>query len=190
MTTTPTLWKTFSANFDSHLGLQSDPSVTHFADGSFLVAWTDDFKGTSAGTDIFAQRFDAEGIAKGDAFQLNTRSTARPESDVKIAALPDGGFVVAYYVDDSKGAGDIVIERRDGSGRVVHTDTLDEASVFEIAVAANGDYAVQFGQNYDDGLSIGINYDPDVYGFVYDFDTNQRSDRVFARTGLNSIGPW
>lgn len=173
MTTTPTLWKTFSANFDSHLGLQSDPSVTHFADGSFLVAWTDDFKGTSAGTDIFAQRFDAEGNARGSAFQLNTLSTARNQSVPSIAALPDGGFIVAYGADGS--VDNIVIERRDASGRVVFTDTLNDVGgpIGRIAVSANGDYAIQFVQEFGD-------FDQDVYGFIYDFETNTRSSRIEA----------
>ena len=190
MTTTPTIWKTFTANIDSLPGLQSDPSVAHLADGSFLVTWTDDTKGVSAGTDIFAQRFDAEGIAQGSSFQINTSSTTHNEFGAQVAALPDGGFVIAYAygVDDSEF--DIVIERRDASGRVVHTDTLDDVVPgfgFDIAVAANGDYAVQFVQTYDDGIPLTVGYETDVHGFVYDFETNTRSHR-FA-TAVNEDAP-
>ena len=179
MTTTPTIWKNFTANFDSLPGLQLHPSAAAFADGSFIVTWTDDTKGSSPGADIFAQRFDAEGNAQGGAFQINTVSTARQEFPAHVAALPDGGMVIAYAVNNS--TEDIVIERRDASGRVVHTDTLNDVlnsfGGFGIAVAANGDYAVQFVQEYDDGIPIIASWDQDVHGFVYDFETNARSKR-------------
>lgn len=179
MTTTPTVWKNFSASLNSVLGQQTAPAAMYFADGSFLVTWTDDNAGPGAGHDITAQRFDAEGIALGDAFQLNTVSTARNESYSKVVALPDGGLVVAYAVDGSES--DIVIERRDASGRVVHSDTLDDVLLgfggFNLAVAANGDYAVQFVQSFDRGIPLVADFDQDVHGFIYDFATNIRGPR-------------
>ncbi len=182
MTTTPTIWKTFTANIDSLPGLQLHPSAAYFADGSFLVTWSDDTKGTSAGADIFAQRFDAEGNVQGSSFQINTVSTAHQEFPAHVAALPDGGMVIAYAVNNS--TEDIIIERRDASGRVVHTDTLNDVLLsfggFDIAVAANGDYAVQFVQEYDDGIPFVVGWDQDVHGFVYDFETNTRSKRFEA----------
>ncbi len=188
MTTTPTIWKNFTSNFDSEPGRQGDPSVAYFADGGFLVTWTDDTKGASSGLDIIAQRFDAEGNAKGSSFQINTVSTAGHQSISRVAALPDGGLIVAYAVFGSED--DIVIERRDASGRVVFTDTLDDVFIgfgeFDIAVSPNGDYAIQFVQHNDDDIPIGANYDPDAYGFVYDFATNTRSTRFEAAANYDS----
>ncbi len=180
MTTTPAIWKTFTANIDLLPGVQSNPSVTHFADGSFLVTWNDDTKGVSPGTDIFAQRFDAEGNAQGSSFQLNTALTIDNEFGAQVATLPDGGLVIAYALDDT-----IMVERRDVSGRVVFTDALNDVVGnlgFDIAVGATGDYCIQFVQRFD--TTLGPDFDRDAFGFVYEFETNARGER-FA-TGRNA----
>jgi Ca2+-binding RTX toxin-like protein len=180
MTTTPTIWKKLAANVNALAGLQDLPSAATFADGGFLVTWTDDANGASPGFDLFAQKFDAEGNAKGGAFQLNTLTSSGGEFGGQIVALPDGGFVYAYA---KEGSNKVYLERRDATGRVVFTDVLDDAifGEFRIAAGANGDYSVQFVEHYPEPFSV--DWDPDVFGFIYDFETNARSARF--ETGRN-----
>ncbi|CAN5254877.1 hypothetical protein BH10PSE7_BH10PSE7_28570 [soil metagenome] len=182
MTTTPTIWKSFTANFDSLPGIQFAPSATALANGKMLVTWSDETKGSTSGYDIFAQVFDAEGKAAGSSFQLNTVSTARDEMVSKVAALPDGGFVFAYAIEDPDTLDDtLIVERRDASGHVTFTQTLKDVGTFfgfDLAVGANGDYSVQFAQFFDEPLAI--DDDLDAFGFIYDFDTNVRSERYSA----------
>jgi Ca2+-binding RTX toxin-like protein len=189
MTTTPIIWKSFTANLNALPGSQHSPSVTALANGDLLVAWSDDTAGTSPGFDVFAQVFSAEGAAKGQAFQLNTVSSGNGEFGGKVAALPDGGFVVVYAIATSapvfEGV-DLVVERRDASGHVVFSQTLHDTyttgSTYDIAVAANGDYTVQFMQYFDSSLATDT--DVDAFGFIYDFDTNARGTRF--STGRNA----
>lgn len=189
MTTTPTIWKSFNANFDSVAGSQFAPSATVLANGKMLVTWSDDTKGSSPGYDIFAQVFDAEGNAAGSAFQLNTVSTGGDELVSKVAALPDGGFVFAYAVENPDSLDDtLIIERRDASGHITFTQTLKDVGTFfgfDLAVGAGGDYSVQFAQFFEE--SFGTDDDLDAFGFVYDFNTNARSERYSAgRNASNS----
>ena len=57
MTTTPTIWKNFTANADALAGDQYSPSATPLANGKFLVTWIDRENGLSPGFDVMAQLF-------------------------------------------------------------------------------------------------------------------------------------
>ena len=186
MTTTPTIWKSFTANLNSLAGVQLSPAATALADGRFLVTWTDDTSGASPGYDQFAQFFDAEGNPKGQSFQLNTASTANGELKGKIAALPDGGFIHIYASslgdsDATFDGRDLTVERRNAFGTVVFTQTLHDVPIgfgYDVAVGANGDYSVQFTQYFDSPLAFDT--DLDAFGFIYDFETNVRGERFSA----------
>jgi hypothetical protein len=69
-------------------GIVSDPT------GNFVVVW---YQGRmeSAGTDVYAQRFESSGIAVGDAFRVNTVAT-NLNSYPSIAPIASGGFVVVW----------------------------------------------------------------------------------------------
>ena len=76
---------------------QSKPSVAKLASGGFVVVW-DDLSKTGADTDLTAVRgqlFDAAGRKVGDEFLVNT-AVARSQTDSKVAALANGGFVVTW----------------------------------------------------------------------------------------------
>ncbi|MBT7759690.1 MAG: tandem-95 repeat protein [Rhodospirillaceae bacterium] len=85
-------------------------SVDALKDGGFVVSWT------SAGQDgsglgIFAQRYDADGDAVGDEFQVNT-ATDSDQNHNGVTGLADGGFVITWSSanvdgsDDFGGVGD------------------------------------------------------------------------------------
>ena len=64
------------------------------ADGDFVVAWQ------SAGQDgcsygVYAQRFNAAGVAQGSEFQVNTYTTDNQAAS-SVAMDADGDFVVAW----------------------------------------------------------------------------------------------
>ncbi len=79
-------------------GTVSDPAVAQLADGRWAVAWTGSNDGSNAG--VYAQLFDAAGIAQGGAF-LASDQIYDTQYQPEIAALADGGFAIAYYEDDS-----------------------------------------------------------------------------------------
>ena len=104
------------------------PSVTGLAGGGFVVAWHE----TPAGggdTEVRFRRYDATG-ARLDASPVLI-DTAGINRDVEVAALPDGGFVVAYE-DTSWGNG------KDITARIYNADGTARTDWLHVNAAANG----------------------------------------------------
>ena len=73
---------------------QQAPSVTSLADGGFVVTWESSGQdGSSWG--IYGQRYNAQGVAQGSEFQINT-TTASTQQAPSVTSLADGGFVVTW----------------------------------------------------------------------------------------------
>jgi hypothetical protein len=73
---------------------QRYPAVGMDDDGNFIVTWQSAFQDGSA-FGIFAQHFDAAGVAKGAEFQVNSYTTA-DQFYSAVAMDGDGDFVVAW----------------------------------------------------------------------------------------------
>ncbi|MES2444127.1 MAG: putative Ig domain-containing protein [Pseudomonadota bacterium] len=109
-------------------GSQFDPVVTQLANGDYVVVWTaiNDAQDGSL-TGVYLQRFNADGVPQGDETQVNTYTDDLQE-DPAVAALSDGGFVVAWKS-----------YRQDGDSDGVYSQRYDAAGVpqgGEIRVAA------------------------------------------------------
>jgi Ca2+-binding RTX toxin-like protein len=159
-------------------GAQQDSKVVALAGGGFAVVWTD-----SSGlygdpdTAIVAQLFSDEGVPAGPALLVNT-ATGNSQLSPAVAALPDGGFVVAW--EDDSGVGDpsalgIKAQLFDGNGGRTGGEILVNSSTpdFQFAPAVTalaqggfliawGDFASRpsgaevFGQYFDDsGNKVG-----------------------------------
>ena len=79
------------------VGKQDRPAVAAAADGSFVVVWQGedvDDKG------VFGRRFDANGVAVGSEFAVNTTTEAK-QDDPDVAAADDGSFVVVWRSPDA-----------------------------------------------------------------------------------------
>ncbi|HEY6815169.1 MAG TPA: cadherin-like domain-containing protein, partial [Croceibacterium sp.] len=74
------------------LNEQSYPTVTTLADGGMVVTW---MSYDSGSYDIYARKFDAQGVAEGDELRVNT-VTANSQLYSSTAALSDGGFVITW----------------------------------------------------------------------------------------------
>ncbi len=97
------------------IGDQWNPAITSLAGGGFVVTWQSDGQDGN-GEGIFAQRFDADGVAEGAEFQVNTQ-TALGQLRPTITGLADGGFVVTWQSDDQDGDGfGIYGQRYDATG--------------------------------------------------------------------------
>ena len=70
------------------------PAVTALADGGFVITWTSDGQDGS-GYGVYAQRYDAAGVAVGGEFQVNTY-TSGSQYQPSVTAHLGGGFVVAW----------------------------------------------------------------------------------------------
>jgi hypothetical protein len=146
-------------------GHQYEPDVAMFADGSFVVVWRDDNGLDGSGTATFGRRFDAAGVALGDAFLVN-ENTAGSQYQPKVTALSTGGFVVAFYNDTGEYWGDTYIREFDAAGNPVDSDRRVNAdsgaayrSQYEPAITdlGNGNFVVAWrADNNADGSASGI----------------------------------
>jgi hypothetical protein len=75
-------------------GQQMNPALATFPSGGFVVAWQSKSQ-ISPWTGVFGQRFAADGSKLGPEFQIGTLTNSS-QTAPSVAALPNGGFVVAY----------------------------------------------------------------------------------------------
>ena len=92
---------------------QVRPSITALSNGGFVVAWQS--SDSVGGYDIYAQRYDAEGVAQGSEFRVNTYS-ANGANNPSITALKNGGFVVTWMSSELDGSSSIYAQRYDANG--------------------------------------------------------------------------
>ena len=76
------------------LGSQSAPSVASDAAGNYVVAWTGE-NPLGTDTEVYAQRYNAAGVAQGTEFRVNTITTKSQDSPT-VAMDEVGDFVIAY----------------------------------------------------------------------------------------------
>lgn len=90
------------------------PDIATLADGGFVVAW-----GSNTflveNNHVYAQRYDAAGMPQGPQIHVNTIETVF-QTEAKIAALSNGGFVVAWQSSDAGTAGGVCVQRYDAAG--------------------------------------------------------------------------
>lgn len=113
------------------------PHVTALAGGGFVVAW-DSYSNDQLGfsiSDIFFQRYDSAGNALGQVAQANIDSGGG-RYDASVAALADGGFVVAWQSQGGDGDANGVFGRRFGAD-----GTAVEEHEFAVNQQAQGDQA-------------------------------------------------
>ncbi len=86
-------------------GYQYGPSVVALADSSLVAVWdSQDSTGSdSSSASIQGQRYSADGAALGGEFQINS-FTESAQWSPSVAALADGGFVVAWQSWGSSGS--------------------------------------------------------------------------------------
>ncbi|MEM6784506.1 MAG: hypothetical protein AAF624_12320, partial [Bacteroidota bacterium] len=147
-------------------GNQGFPSVAMDADGDFVIAWQ------SAGQDepsypsyggVYAQRYDASGVAQGAEFLVNTFTTDT-QGFPTVAMDTEGDFVVAWasYGQDASGTYGIFAQRYTSTGGLVgaefqvNTFTTDTQNSPSVAIDAVGDFVVAWESSNQDGSDRGI----------------------------------
>ncbi|MCP3693851.1 MAG: hypothetical protein GY917_16735, partial [Planctomycetaceae bacterium] len=104
-------------------GNQYDPTVQVDADANFIVGWTSSQQ-DGQGEGVYAQRFNAAGIAQSNEFRLNDTSTGH-QRDLSLA-MRDDGVITATWTSsgqDGDGWGIYSTRRLDGRDYMNVTDT-------------------------------------------------------------------
>ncbi len=84
-------------------GAQQWPQVAINDASEIVVAWQHETQDVTAATDIFAQRFDGAGVARGEPLQLNTYTAGRQRYP-DVALMPDGSFAVVWESEGQDGS--------------------------------------------------------------------------------------
>ena len=125
---------------------QTSPSVAGLAGGGFVVAWDSEQDGSESG--IYARRFDAAGVPLGGEFRVNTWTNSDQLEPV-LAALPDGGFLVAWHSYGQDGSAYGVYAQRFGAAGAavggefrVNETTAGNQAIPGIAALPDGGWVV------------------------------------------------
>jgi Ca2+-binding RTX toxin-like protein len=158
---------------------KTDPHVTALADGGFVITWVSN---DSDDNGVFAQRYDADGTARGNEFMVNSVETADQDKH-SITALSDGGFVIAWTsLGEDGDVEGIFAQRYDAEGNPVgnagfqvNTETSSLQYAPSISSLADGGFIISWVSNAQDGSSTGIyaqRYDAEGDPFGVEFIIN------------------
>ena len=108
---------------------QNLPHVATLTDGSFVIAWQGNGPGDNSG--VFGQRFDANGVAVGNEFNLRISATNSTESEVALVGLSDGKFAAVWYGANIEGnfSGGIAYRLFNADGSAVANDTVLNSTI-------------------------------------------------------------
>ena len=185
---------------------QHQPAVAALSGGGHVVVWSSYNQDAGVNTyGVFGQRYDADGVAVGEEFQINSTETASQEQP-RVAGLDDGSFVVVWT--DSSGAdgsGWGVFGQRyaaDGSvlGSEFQVNTYAPSTQWQPDVAAvTGGFVATWSSNGQDGSSYGVygqrfNNDGTTSGGEFQVSTttanSQEASAVVSLTGGGFIAVW
>ena len=139
---------------------QRDPGVAALLDGSFVVVW--DSSAPESPRDVFGRRLDSAGQAVGDEFMISTSATG-DDNDAVVAAMSDGGFLVAWELNVGPPEDEDVWARRfDSNGASVgaafriNEFTLGDQEDIDIASDLAGHFVVVWESYGQDGSDDGV----------------------------------
>ena len=129
--------------------------------GNSVVTWASNLQDGS-GWGIFAQRYNAAGVAQGSEFRVNT-TTAGDQTDPCIAMGQNGNFVITWTsaAQDGSGLG-VYAQRFNSSGVVqggefkVNTTTAGDQSDASVASSQLGSFVVTWTSAGQDGSGLGV----------------------------------
>lgn len=172
------------------------PVIATNKNGDSIITWVDNSKGSK---DIFARRYDSNGIPKGETFQVNTTTTN--DQYLPAAAINDNGeFVITWTTKDQDGGGLGVYARKyDRSGNYqgnefkVNTSTFGDQWISKVAITNNGGFVIVWQSYGQDGSEYGIigqkfsNRGINI-GTEFIINTNTRGSQEFPDISMDSLG--
>jgi phosphoheptose isomerase len=131
--------------------VQSYPATAMDADGNFVVTWSGRGQGDNDG--VFAQRYNAAGVAQGGEFRVNTTTSGNQWAPT-VAMDDDGDFVVAWANYGLVNGYGIFAQRfnaagvKQGSELPVSQFAVSAQRHPAIAMDADGDFVVAWACTY------------------------------------------
>lgn len=148
-------------------------SVAMNAKGDSVICWSA-LGPNGLPLNIYAQRYGADGLARGNEFLVNTFTTGvQDQSQVAMDAA--GNFVVTWASSGQDGSGQgVYLQRYSANGNAqsteqrVNTYTTSDQWNPDVAMDASGDFVIGWASNGEDGSGFGI----------------------YAQRDLTDVAPW
>ncbi len=141
--------------------LQAEANVAMDANGNFVVVWSSDAQDGS-GLGIYAQRYNASGVAQGAEFRVNF-ITVNAQQNPAVAMDASGNFVVTWTDSAADSFTSGVYAQRynnagvaQGSAFRVNTTIAGAQTDPVIAMNAGGSFVIAWQSTGQDGSGIGI----------------------------------
>jgi hypothetical protein len=132
-------------------GDQNEVAIAALAGGGYVVTW-------HSGSDIYARRFDADGVAAGPEQRVDTSGSRRLPA---VAGLADGGYVIASMtqLDIAGPTNEVYMDRFSADGTATGAETrVSEDSVNSanpaIAGLGGGGFVVTWLTSGSDGTQV------------------------------------
>ena len=142
-------------------GSQMLPSIAALKSGGFVVAWQS-YGQDGSGWGVYGQVFTVSGAKSGAEFKVNTRA-AKDQTLASVAALGNGGFVVAWQSDGQDGSGlGVYGQRFNGAGGkagaefLVNSDKAGDQSTPAVTSLKDGGFVVVWQSAGEDGSGWGV----------------------------------
>jgi hypothetical protein len=139
---------------------QMAPAVAMDAAGNFVVTWQSRQDGLSH--DVYAQRYNAAGVAQGGEFRVNTFTTSSQMSP-SIAMDSDSDFVIAWNGSTALDGDGVFAQRFNAAGEpqggefLVNTFTTGPQEEVSIAMDSDGDFVVAWqSTGQESSLNTGV----------------------------------
>jgi hypothetical protein len=140
---------------------QSQADVAMDANGNYVVVWTSANQDPGANDGIYAQRYNAAGVAQGGEFRVNA-TTSGDQTSASVTMDGNGNFVVVWS-STQNGNLDIYARRFDGAGNAlgaemrVNSTAAGNQDAADVAADASGNFIVVWtADNNLDGNGKGV----------------------------------
>jgi predicted 3-demethylubiquinone-9 3-methyltransferase (glyoxalase superfamily) len=148
------LGNNFLVNHDQGDATHNSPSITADVNGNFVITWSDFRSGYLS--DIYAQRYSADGTALGGNFKVNEDSGFVYHYAPDIASDENGNFIITWF------------DGSDSKSNQSYQEVLNEGKTLKNNVSVNSNTEPDiYAQRYlNDGTPLGSNFkvnDDSVY---------------------------
>jgi hypothetical protein len=140
---------------------QNVPAVAMDSDGDFVITWQS-YGLDGSGYGVYAQRYNAAGVAVGSEFRVNTTTVGNQRNPI-VAMDASGDFVITWQSSDQDGSGEGVYAQRFTAAGVavggevrVNVYTTSDQGTPAVAMDADGDAVVTWQSNGQDGSGLGV----------------------------------
>lgn len=181
-------------------GSEAFPSVAMDAAGDFVITWQSYIEDQSL-YGVYAQRYNAAGVAQGAEFRVNTYTT-NEQNFPSVAMDAAGDFAITWDSVSQDGSSyGIFAQRYNAAGTAlggefqVNTYTTSSQSHPSIAMDVAGDFVIAWNSNTKDGSNYGIyaqryNAAGAAQGVEFQVNTYTTSIQIGASVAMDAAGDF